>query len=289
MSQTFGKEVIMLNVSVEMSTSATVITSAQPKFTISITRQTQLSELLINADSTTIKLPFLDHGIQQVIVVEAAKEFDSSLLRAQILENAGRCRDAEDVGLYDTRFESTPETVTISSLAQTIVAVLIRFRLLAALLHEKSDVSASGTSAQAGASAEHPEADSAAASKPKSHAKARHRWSKEVSALDFHINHEGVHATVQWVARNRMVIRKGASMVAVPPLDKDGSLGFSARFSEQLRLEHAGQFKNFVTTEDIVVKSVNEVGLFLYFGGTNSWLVLRDDNGKTIHDWTVVA
>jgi hypothetical protein len=44
----------------------------------------------------------------------------------------------------------------------------------------------------------------------------------------------------------------------------------------------------FITTEEITLKSVNEVGLFLYFGGTNSWLQLQDPDGKTIHDWTVV-
>ena len=49
-----------------------------------------------------------------------------------------------------------------------------------------------------------------------------------------------------------------------------------------------GQFKDFVTTEDIVLKSVNEVGLFLYFAGTNSWLELVDENGKTLNEWTVV-
>ncbi|MFD1900942.1 hypothetical protein GQR36_14845 [Enterococcus termitis] len=46
--------------------------------------------------------------------------------------------------------------------------------------------------------------------------------------------------------------------------------------------------KNYVTTDDIILKSVNEVGLFLYFGGTNSWLELTDKDGKTINEWTVV-
>jgi hypothetical protein len=43
-----------------------------------------------------------------------------------------------------------------------------------------------------------------------------------------------------------------------------------------------------VTTEDVVLKSVNEVGHFLYYAGTNSWLVLKDKDGKTIDEWTVV-
>jgi hypothetical protein len=55
-----------------------------------------------------------------------------------------------------------------------------------------------------------------------------------------------------------------------------------------LRSEHADDIQDFVTTRDIVLKSVNEVGLFLYFGGINSWLVLKDEAGKSINDWTIV-
>ena len=87
-----------------------------------------------------------------------------------------------------------------------------------------------------------------------------------------------------------MRVLAGAKMLAEAPLNADGSLGFSARFAKQLRAEHADALdpKTATTTKDIVLKSVNEVGLFLYFGGTNSWLVLKDPDGKTIHDWTVV-
>ena len=85
-----------------------------------------------------------------------------------------------------------------------------------------------------------------------------------------------------------MLIKAGATMMPEAPLNKDGSVGFSARFGEKLRDERKGQFKDFVTTEDIILKSVNEVGLFLYFAGTNSWLELVDKNGKTLNEWTVV-
>ena len=102
-------------------------------------------------------------------------------------------------------------------------------------------------------------------------AKARHKWT-----------------TVFWQKRNEMLIKAGATMMPEAPLNKDGSVGFSARFGEKLRDERKGQFKDFVTTEDIVLKSVNEVGLFLYFAGTNSWLELVDENGKTLNEWTVV-
>ncbi|GMA45249.1 hypothetical protein GCM10025853_27060 [Tetragenococcus halophilus subsp. halophilus DSM 20339] len=56
----------------------------------------------------------------------------------------------------------------------------------------------------------------------------------------------------------------------------------------QLRDEQKDKIQNFITTEDIILKSVNEVGLFLYFGGTNSWLVLKDNNGQTIDEWSKV-
>lgn len=118
--------------------------------------------------------------------------------------------------------------------------------------------------------------------------KAAHRWRAAIAKIDFQIDYQGCRATARWIKRNEMVLAPGATMLATAPLNKDGSLGFSARFAQQLRAEHQNEFENFVTTQPITLKSVNEVGLFLYFGGTNSWLVLRDQQGKTIHDWTVV-
>lgn len=119
-------------------------------------------------------------------------------------------------------------------------------------------------------------------------AKARHRWTKEVSQVEFFIDTRESKATALWHKRNEMLIRAGATMMAEPPLNKDGSLGFSAKMGQRIREDHKDKVKNFITTEDIILKSVNEVGLFLYFGGTNSWLELIDENGKTINEWTVV-
>lgn len=124
--------------------------------------------------------------------------------------------------------------------------------------------------------------------KKKFKGKPRHRFTKQISQIPFHVDHGGAKATVYWQKRNEMLIKAGAVMKPHPELNKDGSLGFSARFAERLRAEHADSFDDFTTTEDIVLKSVNEVGLFLYFGGTNSWLVLKDDSGKSINEWTVV-
>lgn len=125
------------------------------------------------------------------------------------------------------------------------------------------------------------------ATKPK-HAKARHKWSKEISQIEFFIDSRESKATVLWHKRNEMLLKAGATMMKEPPLNKDGSLGFSARFGEKIREDHKDKIKNFVTTEDLILKSVNEVGLFLYFGGTNSWLELKDADGKSIDAWTIV-
>lgn len=120
-------------------------------------------------------------------------------------------------------------------------------------------------------------------------AKARHRWTKEISQIEFFIDTRESKATALWHKRNEMLLKAGATMMADPPLNKDGSLGFAAKMGQRIRDDHKDKVKNFVTTEDIILKSVNEVGLFLYFGGTNSWLELIDANGKTLNEWTVVS
>ncbi|MEI5990571.1 hypothetical protein A5881_002076 [Enterococcus termitis] len=119
-------------------------------------------------------------------------------------------------------------------------------------------------------------------------AKARHKWTKEVSQIEFFINTRESKATALWHKRNEMLLKAGATMMAEPPLNKDGSLGFSAKMGQRIREDHKDKIKNFITTEDIILKSVNEVGLFLYFGGTNSWLELIDADGKTLNEWTVI-
>lgn len=122
---------------------------------------------------------------------------------------------------------------------------------------------------------------------PATSGKARHKWTKEVGAIDFFVNSFDSKATVVWRSRNEMVIKAGAEMRKEVPLNKDGSVGYSARFGQKIRDEHANQFKDYVTTEDIVLNSVNEVGLFLYFGGANGWLQMIDSAGKTLNEWTV--
>ncbi|GBG94699.1 hypothetical protein LFYK43_11580 [Ligilactobacillus salitolerans] len=119
--------------------------------------------------------------------------------------------------------------------------------------------------------------------------KPRHKWTKEIAAIPFYVDHSDSKATVFWQKRTEMLIKAGAKLKTEVPLNKDGSVGFSARFAQKLRSEHQAEFKDGYTTADIVLKSVNEVGLFLYFAGTNSWLQLKDENGKSINEWTVVS
>jgi hypothetical protein len=119
--------------------------------------------------------------------------------------------------------------------------------------------------------------------------KATHRFNKSLAEIPFFVDYEGAHATVYWRKRNEMVIQSGAQLVKDVRLNKDGSVGFSARFALTLREEHKDAIgPDFVTTKDIVLKSVNEVGHLLYFAGTNSWLVLKDEAGRTLDDYSVV-
>jgi hypothetical protein len=118
--------------------------------------------------------------------------------------------------------------------------------------------------------------------------KVQHRWSKELSEINFYVDYKGAKAVIQWVKRNELLLKKGAVLREEIPLNKDGTIGFSARFAMQIREEQREKVKDFVTIEDITLKSVNEVGHFLYFAGTNSWLVLKDDKGKTIDEYATV-
>lgn len=118
--------------------------------------------------------------------------------------------------------------------------------------------------------------------------KPQHRWTKELSTVPFYVDYAGVTATVYWQKRHEMRIVAGATLVPNAPLNQDGTLGFVARFANTLRAEQADAITDNHTTRDVILKSPNEVGHFLYFAGTNSWLVLQDAFGHTLDDWSVV-
>jgi catechol 2,3-dioxygenase-like lactoylglutathione lyase family enzyme len=120
-------------------------------------------------------------------------------------------------------------------------------------------------------------------------AKAQHRFSQSLSDIAFSVDYNGATATVYWQKRNELVVKAGGVLAQEVPLNKDGSVGFGARFALTLREEHKDAIgPDFVTTQDIVLKSVNEVGHLLYFAGTNSWLVLKDEVGRTLDDYSIV-
>ncbi|MFD1900941.1 hypothetical protein GQR36_14840 [Enterococcus termitis] len=48
-------------------------------------------------------------------------------------------------------------------------------------------------------------------------AKARHKWTKEVSQIEFTLNTRESRATVFWQKRNEMLIKAGATMMTAPP------------------------------------------------------------------------
>lgn len=87
-----------------------------------------------------------------------------------------------------------------------------------------------------------------------------------------------------------MVIKAGAKIAESGGMKSDGTPGLAYRFMQTLREEQKENWdpKTFITTADIVLKSVNEVGHFLYFAGTNSWLQLVDKEGRSIHELSVV-
>ena len=64
-------------------------------------------------------------------------------------------------------------------------------------------------------------------------AKARHRWSKKISEIPFTVNFRNSQATLYWLSRNEMLIKSGATLLTEAPRNKDGSVGYSAKYGEK--------------------------------------------------------
>ena len=118
--------------------------------------------------------------------------------------------------------------------------------------------------------------------------KDRHKWSKEIAEIEFTFNDEGSSGLVIWKKRDQLVLKAGAKLNPNPELKKDGSLGFSALMAEKLRDDRAKSIVDYTTTEDLTFPSPNQLGLFLRYGGANSWLNLKDKDGKTLDEWSKV-
>lgn len=125
------------------------------------------------------------------------------------------------------------------------------------------------------------------ASKPAS-AKARHKWTKEIGQIKFTAKLRGGKGEAIWRKKDELVLLSGAKLVVDPQLNKDGSLNFSAQFAQKLRSDYIDKVENNITTEDIVFQSPNQLGLFLFYGGQNTWAELKDSNGKSLDDWSRV-
>ena len=117
-------------------------------------------------------------------------------------------------------------------------------------------------------------------------AKARHKWTKEISKIKFTAKSKGGEGEAIWQSRNELVLLSGAKLVEDPQMNKDGTMNYSAQFAQKVRSDHADKIVNNVTTVDIVFPSPNILGIFLFFGGQNTWAELKDSNGKSLDDWS---
>lgn len=119
-------------------------------------------------------------------------------------------------------------------------------------------------------------------------AKARHRFDPALRAVPFAVDHNGAKAVVYWPARDALTIQAGATLAMTPLVTKTGALKVGTKFGEKLRADHAAAIEAGVTTADVTLRSVNEVGLFLYYGDTNGWQVLVNPEGETLDALTKV-
>jgi len=112
----------------------------------------------------------------------------------------------------------------------------------------------------------------------------QHRWTKEVSDIEFSFTDRGSKGTVIWQKRNELLLKSGAELARDPQLNKDGSLNYSAKVATAFRAEREEKIKDGFTTEDLILKSPNELGIFLRYGGADTWKGLVDKDGKSLSD-----
>jgi len=115
-----------------------------------------------------------------------------------------------------------------------------------------------------------------------------HKWRAELSEIEFTFTDRGSFGKVYWQKRKELLLKAGAKLTPDPQLNKDGTLNFSAKVAKTLRADHEDKIKNGITTEDIIFPSPNELGIFLRFGGENTWTGLTDKDGKSLNDWSKV-
>ncbi|KRM11977.1 hypothetical protein ABTQ33_00820 [Paucilactobacillus suebicus] len=119
-------------------------------------------------------------------------------------------------------------------------------------------------------------------------AKPRHKFYKDMVNMPFKVNRNGSEATVFWTASKEMTVKAGAKLTGEKIMNKDGSMRYGTKYGEKLRADHADAIDGLVTTKDVKLRSVNEVGLFLYYGDTNGRLELINEYGQTLNELTIV-
>lgn len=118
--------------------------------------------------------------------------------------------------------------------------------------------------------------------------KARHRFDKTLVDHVFYVTRNGSKASVRWTARTEMTIEAGAILSQERGINRDGSVRYDTKYGEKLRADYAAAIQASVTTQPVRLRSVNEVGMFLYFGNANGWLELVDAEGQTLDELTRV-
>lgn len=119
-------------------------------------------------------------------------------------------------------------------------------------------------------------------------AKARHRFDRQLADCPFTVSRNGASATVFWRKAKEMEITAGAVLRRDGILNQDGSVSYGTKYGDKLRADHADAIVNGRTVKPVVLRSVNEMGLFLYYGDTNGWLELVDADGRTLDELTKV-
>ncbi|MDR2465711.1 MAG: hypothetical protein LBD38_05500 [Streptococcaceae bacterium] len=106
--------------------------------------------------------------------------------------------------------------------------------------------------------------------------KAKHRFQKSLSETPFFVDYNEAKAEIYWEKVKVFRIKKGAKLRKTHLLTAKGELSLGDRFGEALRIEQENNIHDFVLTEDVFLKSPNEIGHFLYFGGVDPWKMIKD-------------
>lgn len=118
--------------------------------------------------------------------------------------------------------------------------------------------------------------------------KARHKWTKEISKIEFTAKFRDGEGKAIWKSRSELVLLAGAKLTPNPQLNKDGTINYSSQLAQKFRDDYSDKIVDNITIVDIVFPSPNVLGIFLFYGGQNTWSELKDSNGKSLDEWSIV-